>query len=426
MKILLISANTETMNMPVLPLGLASIARAAQDAGHSVKVINLMGDDDALKTIEEALDTFDPHAIGISVRNIDDQVMDPPHFLLEPVRDIIAFCKTRSRAPIVIGGAGYSIFPQAALDYLGADMGIQGEGENSFVAALKRIENKAPLSDVPGLYLPEKGLQRPIDVHAKIDPQRPPLPGVHMTIPATFSGQPFYIPFQTRRGCPMNCSYCSTGSIEGTILRKRSIPDVVETLALYKKAGFDHFFFVDNTFNFPYSYATALCDAIIAKKLSIFWRCILYPWKIDDALVEKLAAAGCTDVSLGFESGSIETLKQLNKKYTLDDVRRISAMLKKHGVKQIGFLLLGGVGETRDTAMESLEFADSLDLDTMQITVGIRIYPNTPLARQAVEQGGIEATDDLLMPKFYIQKGLKDWLHETTAAWVAARLSWDG
>jgi hypothetical protein len=42
MRVLLISANTEQINMPVLPLGLAFIAAAVQSAGHEVKMLNLM------------------------------------------------------------------------------------------------------------------------------------------------------------------------------------------------------------------------------------------------------------------------------------------------------------------------------------------------------------------------------------------------
>ena len=42
MKILLISANTEQINMPVLPLGMACVAAAAQNAGHDVNTVNLM------------------------------------------------------------------------------------------------------------------------------------------------------------------------------------------------------------------------------------------------------------------------------------------------------------------------------------------------------------------------------------------------
>ena len=48
MRVLLISANTETINMPVLPLGMAFVARAAEDAGHEVSQINLMAEPEAL------------------------------------------------------------------------------------------------------------------------------------------------------------------------------------------------------------------------------------------------------------------------------------------------------------------------------------------------------------------------------------------
>jgi hypothetical protein len=42
MRVLLISANTEQINMPVLHLGLAFIAAAVQSAGHEVKMLNWM------------------------------------------------------------------------------------------------------------------------------------------------------------------------------------------------------------------------------------------------------------------------------------------------------------------------------------------------------------------------------------------------
>ena len=94
---------------------------------------------------------------------------------------------------------------------------------------------------------------------------------------------------------------------------------------------------------------------------------------IDDDLVEKMARAGCKEVSLGFESGSETVLANMNKRYLPTDVRRISERLKKFGIGRMGFLLFGGPGETKDTAIESLEFADSLGLEAMKITIGIRI-----------------------------------------------------
>jgi radical SAM superfamily enzyme YgiQ (UPF0313 family) len=222
----------------------------------------------------------------------------------------------------------------------------------------------------------------------------------------------------------MDCSYCSTAAIEGRTIRKHDPKKVVETISKYAEAGLDHFFFVDNTFNLPSEYANSLCKQLISSNLEIIWRCILYPWKVDDGLVEKMAEAGCREVSLGFESGSEKILAKMGKKYLPRDVRQISERLKKYGIVRMGFLLFGGPGETRETAKESLEFADSLDLEAMKITIGIRIYPNTWLQQKAIKEGLIAADDNLLAPKFYMAKGLERWLRKTVEAWMDKRPHW--
>ena len=159
-------------------------------------------------------------------------------------------------------------------------------------------------------------------------------------------------------------------------------------------------------------------------KLDITWVCILYPGNIEEELVRAMAEAGCREVSLGFESGCDRILAIMNKKFSLADVRRTSELLAKYKIKQMGFLLLGGPGETRDSVEESLRFADALPLDALKITIGIRIYPHTELARTAVAEGLIAPDDDLLLPRFYMVSGLEAWLRETVARWMETRPHW--
>ncbi len=424
MKVLLISANTEQINMPVLPLGMAYVAAAAQNAGHEVNTANLMAAQDIRRPLKAAVQGFEPEVIGISVRNIDDQVMENPVFLLDPVKKVMAECRRLSDAPIVLGGAGYSIFPRRVLDYLKADMGIQGEGETAFVMLLERLERQADVSAIPGLCLPAAGGRQKSQFVKDLDDHPRPLPNVHLHLPCNAKDEEIWIPVQTRRGCPMDCSYCSTASIEGRIMRRHSVAWVLEFLRRYADAGFKRFFFVDNIFNFPLSYAKGLCEQMIAAGLNIQWRCILYPWKVDEALVAKMAQAGCREVALGFESGSEQILKRLNKRFGPDDVRRISTMLAKHKIHRMGFLLLGGPGETRQSVEKSLYFADSLETEAMKITTGIRIYPHTLLHRIAVDQGLIALDDDLLFPRFYLAAGLQGWLEEIVGRWLERRSNW--
>ena len=233
-----------------------------------------------------------------------------------------------------------------------------------------------------------------------------------------------WMPFQTRRGCPLNCSYCSTATIEGRVIRKRLPHILIEEMKAFVEQGFRQFYFVDNTFNLPSSYAKEICRLIIHNGLNITWRCIYYPGKVDEDLIELMADAGCKEVSLGFESGCERILKNMNKKFHPEEIRETSLMLAKHGIQQIGFLMLGGPGEARESAMESLSFADSLPLNTLKISQGIRIYPYTTLAKIAVSEEIIKPDDNLLKPAFYMVHGLEDWLKETVKAWMAERPHW--
>ncbi|EKD59440.1 MAG: hypothetical protein ACD_55C00007G0002, partial [uncultured bacterium] len=159
MRVLLISANTETMNMVPLPLGLNCVAVATGNAGHEVRLLDLMGGGDNDSLIRAAIDTFRPEVIGISVRNVDNQSMADTKFLLEPVRETVALCRSLSYAPTVVGGAAFSIFPAAMLDYLGADMGICGEGELAFTELVDALQRGGELSGIAGLCLPGKPVQ---------------------------------------------------------------------------------------------------------------------------------------------------------------------------------------------------------------------------------------------------------------------------
>ena len=422
MRVLLISANTEPINMPIIPVGLGAIAAATRDAGHEVDLVDLMSVSDIRSVIKKAIEGFQPDVIGISVRNIDDQNMEHPQFLLDQVKAVIADCRSFSNAPIVLGGAGYSVFPESSLAYLGADMGIQGEGELAFPILLALMDRGADLSEAPGLYLPGLGLQGKRKFAKNLDLL--PLPHGDLWTPPAVKEQELWMPIQTRRGCPMNCSYCSTSCIEGRIIRKRNPERVTDALARHVEKGFRQFFFTDNIFNIPTGYARRLCRTLAERELDISWRCILYPGKIDEALVKEMVRAGCRQVSLGFESGSERILKLMNKGFTPEDIHRASKMLSDYGIQQMGFLLLGGPGETRETVEESLTFADSLQTDAMKITVGIRIYPYTALAKTALREGKITRNDDLLFPRFYMASGLEEWLRAIVSDWMAARPHW--
>ena len=175
--------------------------------------------------------------------------------------------------------------------------------------------------------------------------------------------------------------------------------------------GFNQFFFVDNTFNVPEPYALELCRELSRLRPNVNWRCIIYPQRMSEELASAMAAAGCTEVSLGFESGCPRILRTMNKRFLPDDVRRTAQLLAANGVRLFGFLLFGMPGETPESVEESLRFAHALPLHGLRTTVGIRIYPGTALAATAVAEGVIASEEALLEPRFYLAPGLEPWIH---------------
>jgi radical SAM superfamily enzyme YgiQ (UPF0313 family) len=413
MRVLLVAANTERINMVALPVGLGLVAAATRQAGHEVTFVDLLETPDPSAALRGAIASSRPEVIGLSIRNIDDQSSAAPRLLLEQARSVMADCRALSQAPVVLGGPGYSIFPAEVLDFLGADFGVWGDGEAAFPAMLERIARGEDPCEVAGVLA--RGASMPAHRATAAALDALPLWEELCAWKGDRADPNLWVPVQSRRGCPNDCSYCSTARVQGRTIRARSPSAVVAHIGRLAQAGFRRFYLVDNSFNIPEPHALELCRLLGELDPLVDWRCILYPEHVSEPLIAAMARAGCKEVALGFESGCQRILQQMNKRYGPDEVRAASDLLLRYGIRRMGFLLLGGPGETRESVEESLAFAASLHLDALRVTVGIRIYPGTALARRAVADGMIESESDLLVPKFYLAKGLEPWLRARVA-----------
>ncbi len=88
------------------------------------------------------------------------------------------------------------------------------------------------------------------------------------------------------------------------------------------------------------------------------------------------------------------------------------------------FCCWGDWAKTKETVLQSLSFVDDLALELVKLSVGIRIYPNTPLADQAIKEGRITSHENLLAPTFCVVNDIKDWIYETVGNWAKDRSNW--
>ncbi len=415
MKVLLISENRTTTHISPFPLGLAFVSSALRRSNHQVVVIDFMFLEDWKETLRATLNDFRPNAIGLSIRNIDNQDMQNPVFFLEDHLEIVAAIRKYSTAPIILGGAGFNIHPARCLEYLGADYGIYGEGEEAFPLLLDSIAGRGT-DRVPGVVWKKDGrifvnAPRYLTSDRFVSPSYGDfdLKAYH----EAKGDMPGCINVQSKRGCHMKCIYCSTPLLEGKKCRSLNLhQSVKEMAALYKEKQIRRFYIVDNVFNFPLSQAKKLCREIIAQKMQIGWQAIFNPAFADEELFDLMGKAGCRFISLGNETGNELILKNLRKGFTLANVRKAAKLARANGIRFACFLLLGGPGETRETVMESVKFVEELSPDLVSLKAGIRIYPGTQLETIARNEGMLGSDADLLRPAFYLAPAVREWIRD--------------
>ena len=189
-------------------------------------------------------------------------------------------------------------------------------------------------------------------------------------------------PLQTKRGCPLKCTYCTYGRIEGTryrFLDPQAIADEVEG-ALGR--GVRDFEFVDSTFNLPPHHALGVLAALRERGLHAnYVGTGLNPSKLPEELLAKMSEVGFRSVILTAESGSDTMLASYQKNYRRPRLYEAADLLERHDIKGLWVFLLGGPQETEQTVAETLSFIEERvhSPHAVYITSGIRVYPGSPI-----------------------------------------------
>ena len=132
------------------------------------------------------------------------------------------------------------------------------------------------------------------------------------------------------------------------------------------------------------------------------WTAFIKPGGLTDEIVERMKKTGFAAAEVGTDAACDTTLKKLGKSFTFSDVIATNDLLVRHGIATSHFFMFGGPGETEATVQEGIRNILSLQKCVAFIFMGIRILPNTPLARLAIKEKLIAPDDGLLKPVYYI------------------------
>lgn len=394
-KVLLVSLNRLTAPYPVYPLGLDYVAGAIRDR-HPVRIVDLAVPG-SLERLAAEIRSAAPDLVGLSIRNIDNTDASNPRDFVEEYREVVAGIRSVFPGSLVLGGSGFTIFPEALMSRLGADYGIVGEGER-FRRLLDTLEEGGDPSGLPGVVTKD-GLA-PVPAPWGGSPVRH-FDGSARHV-ATYLDRGGMMNLETKRGCPYECLYCTYPHIDGRILRRRDPDEVAKEARMLQERGGRFLFLTDSTFNTDLSHSLEVARAFRKAGLSIPWTAFFAPFRVPPDYWRELKDAGLSHVEFGTEALSERMLASYRKPFRTADVFQCHEAAVDAGLHVAHYLLLGGPGEDAETLSETLDRAEGLRKAVFFLFPGIRIYPHTGLYEAALREGRLKASDGLLKPRFYI------------------------
>jgi len=414
MKIFLISANVATSPYPVFPIGMSMIAAALRTAGHEVELFDFLQEGCSLERLREAIKAAQPGLIGISIRNIDNVNSAHEQRYIDGVAEIVQTAKTVSAAPVMLGGAGFSLMPEEILNRTGADYGVVGEGEELLRTFVKNAAQ--------GIFPAERILRAPQQL------QQEGIPSAYYDskILSYYLKNGNMVSIQTKRGCNKHCVYCSYPVLEGRELRRRNPADVVDDMErLVQEHAAKYIFFVDSVFNDSEGHYRELIREMHRRKIKIPWTAFFTPDStLDDAMVEMMKETGLHSAEIGADAASDTTLKAMGKDFSFAEVIAFNDLLARHGVTTAHYYMFGGPGETPETVEEGINNIRGLRQTANFMFSGIRILPDTPLYRLALREGLIKAGQAMLEPVYYFSPHIdRAWLDKTLTERFADRFN---
>jgi hypothetical protein len=416
MRILLVNTNRKADLMAAPPIGLCYVATATRRAGHEVRVLDLcFTGRRAAKHLRASIASFVPDVVGLSVRNVDNANMLRPVSYLPGVREMVAEVRRLSAAPVVVGGSGASLMPEAVLRHVGADAIVVSDGERSFPRLIEALAAGEAWTGIPGVGLMSDG---------RFHLTPPDFPSFQFEAPevghwvdmAPYERLGGSYNVQSKRGCPHRCIYCTyNSSLEGHRLRKRDPREVVDEI---EQAVLKHrprtVEFVDSVFNDPPEHTRAILEEIIRRPWKADFTAMgVQPLHLDREMLDLMWQAGFRSFMITPESASDTMLSSYRKGFGRDEVIRAAEALAHTRFSTWWCFLLGGPGETHATLQESLDFCrQNLRLQrgsarhVAQLFFGVRLYPGTELWRAALHERIIAPDADPIQSLWYVSPEL--------------------
>jgi anaerobic magnesium-protoporphyrin IX monomethyl ester cyclase len=347
-------------------------------------------------TIDKIKETA-PDLIGLSSMSIE--YSQSSHKLTALIK------KELPEITIVMGGAYPTLLPEVVFKDKNIDYLVLAEGEIRFPKLLDSLNNGLDTDKLDGIASRKNDkpiINAPIGYENDLD--KIPYPAYELVNYEDYStknnqyslyNNPRYLPYGvtiTSRGCPFKCVFCSSKDIMGRTVRNRSAENVLKEIDwLVKEYGIREVIFLDDNLFLNKERIKAILNGLIERNYDLHWKAINVPaFSLNDELMGLMKKSGCYQVSLPIESGNEHVLKNIIRKpLNLKKACEVIDLAKKYEFETIACFVIGLPGETWDQILDSVNFADKINVDWVVFNIATPL-PNTELYDIAKKGGYLE------------------------------------
>jgi anaerobic magnesium-protoporphyrin IX monomethyl ester cyclase len=375
-RVLFIEVDTER-SWAVASMGPAFIAAYLRDAGHQVEFLRAPVDADPAAFADQVAAT-EPGLIGVSLTT--------RQWLRG--RELAHAIRARVSAPLIAGGLHATFAPEAVLDTGGFDYVCLGEGEEATLELVRALEDGGDPTAIANIW--GRGGARP-----RLRPPLSPIDALPFLARDLLDEPPGVVHMATQRGCPFPCTYCAArmydqlydASGAGDYGRRRTHASCLAELRGLREAGkLAYVIFLDDTFTIHHPWVREFCR-VYGDELGAPFSLHARVETVNQKLLEALAAAGCSQITYGVESGSERVRRDIMRRPVSNQrIEQVFAWTREAGIAVTANYMLGLPGETPDDLDQTLALAERLEVLDFGYFV-FYPYPGTQLFHVCRERG---------------------------------------
>ncbi len=366
------------------PLGLAYLAAVLKQYNYDVLIYDADLEDSDYRGLISKLKKKQPEIIGITSTSFT---------FLQAKNTARIAKKILPESKIIVGGPHVSIYPKEVLSNKEFDIAVLGEGEQTIIELIEKIEANQDLKDIKGIaYRKDKMV-----LQNEARPLIQNLDNLPFPARSLLKNEKYFYPFGKRnpfttvitsRGCPYNCTFClrASGIHFGKQYRTRSPLNVIKELEeIVNNYKIREIFFYDDVFTLNQARIQELCKAIIKHRIDISWNCRTRVDVITPKLLKIMKRAGCERIHYGVESGDPLILKKLRKHISISQIEKAFSWTKENEIESFAYIMLGAPGETPNSIRKTMQLLKKIKSDYVGFFI-TTLFPGTDLYNDALKK----------------------------------------